>query len=141
VYDNILIPTDGSNSAEAAVEHGIAMAKKFGSTVHALYVIETRAHYILTVSINDDVMEEYEEYGEGLVTDVVERANKEGLDGVGIVKAGSIAEEIVEYARRNDIEGIVMGAEGRSAVDKYLVGSTAEKVIRTADIPVTVVRP
>lgn len=141
MYENILIPTDESNSSEAAIDHGLNMADAFGSTVHSLYVIETKASYILTVSLSDEDMDEYQEHGEELVTEVVKQADARGLDGVGVVKSGRVAEEIVEYAENNDIDGIVMGAGGRSAVDKYLMGSTAEKVVRTSDVPVTVVRP
>lgn len=141
MYENILIPTDESKSSEAAIEHGLSLAEAFGSTVHSLYVIETKASYILTVSLSDEDMDEYQEHGEELVTEVVKQADARGLDGVGVVKSGRVAEEIVEYAEKNDIDGIVMGAGGRSAVDMYLMGSTAEKVVRTSDVPVTVVRP
>ena len=142
MIDAILIPTDGSDRAEGAVEYGIDMAKKYGATVHALYVIETKAHYIYTVAGHDpEEMEEYEAYGREIVEKVVDAAVAEGLDGVGAVKKGRVAEEIVEYADDNAIDTIVMGAQGRSGIDKYLIGSTTEKVVRTASVPVTTVRP
>lgn len=140
MYDNILIPTDGSEASKAAADHAIELAKAFDATVHALYVIETKAHYILSVGLGDEEMEEYREYGEDVVENVVNAASGEGLDGVGVVKTGGVADEIVDYAEDNDIDCIVMGATGRSAVDKYLIGSTAEKVVRTADTPVLTIR-
>lgn len=138
MYDNILIPTDGSEKSEPAVEHALQLAKTYDAKVHALYVIETKATYILTVGLDDDEMAEYEEYGEETVTEVVKRADGRGLAGQGAVKRGKVSEEIVEYAEDHDIDGIVMGRQGQGAVEKYL-GSTAEKVVRMTQIPVTVV--
>ncbi|MFP4589907.1 MAG: universal stress protein [Halobacteriales archaeon] len=140
MYDNILIATDGSEIAKIAAEHGIELAKATGATVHALYVVETQAHYILTVGLGDEDMAEYREYGEDVVENVVEVASDTGIDGVGVVKSGGVADEIVEYAEEHDVDLIVMGATGRSAVDKYLIGSTAEKVVRTAECPVLTIR-
>lgn len=140
MYDNILIPTDGSEASKEAADHAIELAKSFDATVHALYVIETKAHYILSVGLGDEQMSEYRDYGEDVVENVVNAASSQGLDGIGVVKAGGVADEIVDYADDNDIDCIVMGATGRSAVDKYLIGSTAEKVVRTSDVPVLTIR-
>lgn len=141
VFDNILIATDGSDEADNAAEYAIELASGFGATVHVLYVVETQAHYFLTVAGHDpEEIEEHRAWGEDLVTEVVDTAAAEGLDAIGAVKTGSVAQEIVEYADEKDIDHIVIGATGRSGIDDYLVGSTAEKVVRTATVPVTTVR-
>jgi nucleotide-binding universal stress UspA family protein len=75
-----------------------------------------------------------------VVSEIAERAADRGLDAKGVIQTGRISEEIVEYAAGNDIDHIVMGKQGRGAIEKY-VGSTAEKVLRMSDIPVTVVGP
>lgn len=139
MYDNILVPTDGSDAAEAAIEHAIQLSKIHDATLHVLTVVETKAQYVITVGLEDE-MEEYEEWAEDVVQEVNNRAEREGVPTRGVVRKGSVAEEIVDYATDNGIDNIVMGAHGRSAVDKYLVGSTAEKVVRTAHTPVTTVR-
>lgn len=141
MHERVLIATDGSEEAERAVEYGIDLAGAFGAEVHVLYVIETGATYILTVGLSDDDMAEYEEYGEDVVTSVVERAADSGLEGTGVVRTGRVSEEIADYAEGHDVGSIVMGQIGRgSTIDKYL-GSTAEKVMRMTDIPVTAVGP
>lgn len=139
MIDRILIPTDGSEEAESAVEYALALAELAGSEIHALYVVETGATYILTVDIGDDTKREHEAYGEDTVGEIVDRASSRGLEGVGAVTSGNIASEIVEYAEENDIDNIVLGRQGRGAVEQYL-GSTAEKVVRMSHVPVTVVR-
>lgn len=140
MYDKILIPTDGSDQAAQAVEHGLDFAEAFGATVHALYVVETEATYILTVGLGDDEMEEYKQFGEETVADVVEAARARGLEATGAVKTGRVSEEIVEYAQKNEIDHIVMGKQGRGAIAKY-IGGTAEKVMRMSGIPVTAIGP
>lgn len=138
MYDNILVPTDGSEQSETAVEHALTLAETYDAKVHALYVIEMQASYILTVGLSDEKMDEYEQYGEETVTDVVDRANERNLGGKGVLKRGNVAEEVVEYADENDIDGIVMGRQGHGAIERY-VGSTAERVVRMTEIPVTVI--
>ncbi|QAU13999.1 universal stress protein [Halorubrum sp. BOL3-1] len=138
MYENILIATDGSEKSEESVSEGLDLSEPLGVHVHAMYVVETEATYILTVGLGDDKMEEYEEYGEEVVTDVVDRAADRGLDGTGVVRTGNVATEIVEYAENNDMDLIVMGKQGRGAINKY-IGSTAEKVARMSDVPVTIV--
>lgn len=138
VYGNILIPTDGSEKVERAVDHGLSVAEHFDAHVHVLYVVENKATYILTAELGDEEMEKYKDYGEDVVSTVAERASERGLDATGVIKVGQISEEIVEYAESNDIEHIVMGRRGRGAIEQYL-GSNSEKVIRMTDIPVTVI--
>lgn len=140
MYENVLIATDGSNGSEPCVEHGLDLAEAFDAHVHALYVVETEATYILTVGLGDDQMEEYEQYGKETVSEVADRASGRGLDATGVVKTGKIATKIVDYAEENDIDVIVIGRQGRGAIERYL-GSTAEKVARLSDIPVTIVGP
>ena len=137
---DILIPTDGSKQAERGVAYGLGLAEELGAKVHALYVIETKATYILTVGLSDEEMEEHREYGEGVVEDVVERGKERGLEGRGVIKTGRIPQEIVDYAEENDIDHIVMGKQGRGAIGRY-IGATAEKVMRMSGVPVTVVGP
>lgn len=138
--EHILIPTDGSEQAERAVEYGISLAEAFDAKVHALYVVETKASYIYTVGLSDEEKKKHKKYGEEVVTDVVERADQRGLAGAGVVKTGRVPEKIVEYAREKDIDSIVMGKQGHGAIDRYL-GGTAEKVMRMAGVPVTVIGP
>lgn len=140
MIDNILIPTDGSDKANHAVEYGLGLAEAFDATVHALYVIETKATYIITVDIKDSEMEEYREYGEQTVTDVVEQAGARGLEAKGVVRSGRVPEEVVEYANDNDVDTIVIGKQGHGAFERF-IGGSAEKVANIADIPVTVVGP
>lgn len=138
MYEDILIPSDGSEEAAHAVTHGISLAEEFDAKVHALYVIENKATYILTAELGDEEMQKYRDYGEDVVSTIAEKAGERGLDAKGVIKTGGVSEEIVEYAEGNDIDQIVMGRRGRGSIEQYL-GSTSEKVIRMTNVPVTVI--
>ena len=88
MYNDILVATDGSEQSAQSVEHGLGLAEAFGAHVHVLYVIETKATYILNVGLGEEEMEEYEEYGEETVSDIANRAAERGLDATGVVRTG-----------------------------------------------------
>lgn len=139
MIETILVPTDGSERAKPAIDYALQLAEVHGADVHALYVVETEASYILTVGIDDEAKEEHRAYGEEKVTEIVEELERRDLTGKGAVRTGKVAEEIVDYSGDKGIDHIVIGRQGRGAVEQYL-GSTAEKVVRMSEVPVTVVR-
>ncbi|SDQ55777.1 universal stress protein [Natronobacterium texcoconense] len=138
MYDNVLIATDGSDATEGCVDYALEIADRTDAKVHALYVVETKATYILTVGLSDDELERYREYGRETVTEIVEQVADRGLEGDGVIKTGRPSEKIVEYANDNDIDVVVVGKQGHGAVDRHL-GSTAENVMRMVDDAATVV--
>ncbi|MFB6256008.1 MAG: universal stress protein [Haloplanus sp.] len=141
MYENVLIPFDGSDEAMKGAKHGIELAKTCGGTVHALYVIDLPGTP-RTVYLRDDeeeMRERYREYGEEMTGDVCEMASEEGLDCVTALRSGSPGEEIVDYAKNEGMNVIVLGSAYRGKWGA-LLGSTAEKVVRTAETPVVTVR-
>ena len=139
-YDNILIPTDGSEQAANAVEEGIALAAEVGATVHALHVVDEFEAKIVPITGEQDAKrEEYVEYGERITGEVADLAADSGLDAVTAVEIGIAHKEIQQYVEDNDIDMVVIGSRGLGGVEEMLLGSTADKVIRLVDEPVTVV--
>jgi nucleotide-binding universal stress UspA family protein len=141
MYDSILIPTDGSDDAKRAAEHGVQLAAAFDATVHALYVIDLPGTP-RTVYLRDDedeMREEYEKYGEEVTGDVADLAAEHGVECVTAIRSGAVHERIVDYADDEGIDGIVMGTGYKGKLGG-LLGSVAEKVVRTADVPVTTIR-
>lgn len=141
MYDSILIPFDGSDEAQKGANHGLGLAETCGATVHALYVIDLPGAP-RTVYIRDDEEEmraRYREYGEEVTAEIEKRAAERGLDCVTAIRSGSPGEEIVDYANEESIGAIVLGSAYRGRLGA-LLGSTAEKVVRTAEVPVVTVR-
>jgi len=140
MYDTILIPTDGSAQSMNAVEEGVRLASVVGATVHALYVIdEFEAKVVPITGEQEDKAAEYEQYGEEVTGEVADAAEAAGVDCVAAVRAGVTHDEIERYAEEHDVDLVVMGSRGRSNLEEMLLGSTADKVIRSLDVPVTVV--
>lgn len=136
-YEIVLVPTDGSRAARRAAEQAIALASECDGTVHALYVLDKGGADFLDSS-NDigDIWGRLEEMGEGFVTAIEGRAIEAGVRCAIEVRTGTPEEEIVEYARENDVDLVVMGKHGRSDPDKPMLGSTTRCVLGRSDVPV-----
>lgn len=139
MYDRILLPTDGSRTAGRALEHATDLAIQYGATLHVLYVIDA-AVFASDVETGP-ITEQFEAIGDEIVEDVGKRARNAGVESVvSHVGRGSPYERILEYANERDIDLIVMETHGRTGLDRYLIGSVTEKVVRLSDVPVLTVR-
>jgi nucleotide-binding universal stress UspA family protein len=139
MYDDILFPTDGSAGADAALDHAIEHALNYGATLHVLYVVEENVP-VAEVG-QPDVLDELEAEGERIVEDARHRATGAGVESVrGAVGGGSPHRAILEYVDDHGIDLVVMGTHGRSGLDRLLLGSVAERVVRAAVCPVMTVR-
>ncbi|WIV67824.1 universal stress protein [Natrialbaceae archaeon AArc-T1-2] len=136
MYRDVLVPTDGSDAAYQAVEHGIAIADGLDANVHALSVIPGSG-----TSKRDQLRANPEKDAETAVKEVLEVADQEGVDATGTVRSGVAQEEILAYAREHDVDMIVMGTHGRTGLDHVLMGSVAEEVVKKSSIPVVTVPP
>ena len=137
MYDDILLPTDGSEGTERAMEHAFAVADQYGSTVHAVHVVDTSLH--TAYSVEHSVVESLVEAGRKPVEQIEQAGSEAGVEVTGTVLEGIPDEQILEYARDNDVDLIVMGTHGRTGVGRYLLGSVTEKVVRSSEIPVMTV--
>jgi nucleotide-binding universal stress UspA family protein len=141
MYDRVLVPTDGSDPAAAATEHALTIAERFDATVHALYVVDVDgiAHEAPGLGL-DALRDALREEGEAATAAVAERAADRGVDVTEAVIDGLAEDAIVDYAEGNGIDLIVMGTHGRHGVERYVVGSVTERVVRATDVPTLVVR-
>lgn len=140
LYKKILIATDGSEYTKKAVDHGIELANNNGAKIHAIYVIDTSAFGSIPPSASMEYTYSIlRQEGDTAIKYVAERAEAEGLEAEGIVVEGHPAQEIIKYAEENSIDLIVMGTLGKSGLDRFLLGSVADKVIRNSKIPVIAV--
>lgn len=139
MYDEILVPTDGSPAADAAIEHAVDLADKYDARVHALYVVDGAAYSTLEAG-SEIVIEALEAEGEEATERVAEAADDAGVEATTTVTTGTAYRTIRDYVDDNDVDLIVMGTHGRQGLDRYLLGSVTERVVRTSDVPVMTVR-
>ncbi|RXK46635.1 universal stress protein [Halorientalis pallida] len=138
--DDVLIPTDGSDLADVAVDHGLAIADRFDARIHAVSIVDvgdlaTRVEYTPPTEALERVRDERTDATEA----VAKRAREAGLDARTAVREGFPAEGLLDYADENEIDLLAMGTHGRTGLNRVLLGSTTERIIRHADAPVLAV--
>jgi nucleotide-binding universal stress UspA family protein len=141
MYDTILVPTDGSDASMEAVDEAVELAGRLGGTVHVLSVVE-QAQYAPMNTPSPDFVDSLEANAREALDRAVDRAEAAGAEGVeGTVEAGTAHEAIVSYVDEADVDLVVMGTHGRTGLDRVLLGSVTEKVVRLSPVPVLTVRP
>lgn len=147
MYERILIPTDGSEVSEVAVDHALDLAERYDADVHALYVVDTDAvAYGLGAEQVDRLrqgnfegMTELREDAEEATGFVRDRGEAQGVTVTEHTSGGRPHKLIADYAENNDVDLIVMGSHGRSGVRRALLGSVTERTLRSTNVPVLVV--
>ena len=141
MYDRILVPTDGSECAERAADHAIGLAAGSDATLHVLSVVDATEMARNLPAVNADHVErELRSRAESVVATVTARAADAGVETVTAVEPGIPSRDVVAYATEHDCDLIVMGTRGRTGLERYLLGSVAERTVRHSDVPVVTVR-
>jgi nucleotide-binding universal stress UspA family protein len=140
MYDDILIPTDGSEEVEIAIEHAFELAGTYNGTVHALYVVDdSRGGAGLIGTETESAVSELRTIGEQAVDAITTRGEEVGLTVRTEVRTDLPHEGILDYAEEHDIDLLVMSSRGRSGVSRFVFGSVTERVVRLSERPVLVV--
>jgi nucleotide-binding universal stress UspA family protein len=137
-YETILIPTDGSAGARYAARHGLTLAASLDATVTVLSVVDD---VLLGLDVRSTISQRG---GEQAATDAIEDIKSDAemygvSEVVTHVEHGAPDEEIRNYVESNDVHAIVMGTTGRRGTERILLGSVAEKTVRSAPVPVITV--
>jgi nucleotide-binding universal stress UspA family protein len=146
MFDKILVGLDGSQNSAPALETAIGLAQRCQARLvlfHAIDVHPARAH--LEHFVEEAARAVYQRAGQeiagNILDDAERRAREAGLAQVErVVEEGSAARTIVDYAKRNGVELIVIGTRGLMGLHGLALGSVAQQVTATAHCPVMVVR-
>jgi nucleotide-binding universal stress UspA family protein len=147
MYERILVPTDGSDVSEQAVEYAVDLAATYGAEIHALYVVDIDAvNFGLGTEQVDRIrqgrfgeMDELRERATDATGVVVRAAAERGVPVVEEIGVGHPNGVITDYADAHDVDAIVMGSHGRSGITRALLGSVTEQVLRSTHRPVLVI--
>lgn len=137
MYKRILVPTDGSEHAEAAVDHALDLAEKYDADVHAVHVINTRRY---DTSIESQVAP-LRRKGKKYLRRVEEATTGSDVPVTTAMEMGRPGRALLEYADGHGVDLVVMGTRGRGGLPRRLLGSTTNYLVTHADIPVHVVPP
>lgn len=151
MYDRILLPLDGSETAEAAIPHARALANAFNSALTLFYVVEpsisvpeadiTAALTIPTPPPSAITPDEAEIRGaEEYLHSVADTLKHQGIRAEAVIKCGSPGSEICDYLESGYTDMVVMTTHGRSGFQRFVYGSVAEYVLRHSFTPVLLIR-
>jgi len=147
MYKKILLATDNSQQAEKAGEAAISMGELDGADIIVLYVIDS---YYLDVLPQADLREKMDEQLREEGKEAVEKFEKKieeeqctgnckNINLITMIRPGKPADVIIKTAEKADVDVIIIGKSGKHGIEKFLLGSTAEKVVREAKVPVNVI--
>jgi nucleotide-binding universal stress UspA family protein len=137
MFDTIVIATDGSQSVQRAVDVALDVARRFEADVHAITVVDTDEIDSSPDRLQEEMEDALREQAEEALSTV--RASTD-LDLTTAVQVGRPAVEIREYAEANDADLVAMGTRGRHGENRFLLGSVAERIVRSCPMPVLTVR-
>ncbi|AGB39388.1 universal stress protein [Natronococcus occultus] len=142
---HVLVPLDGSEPSWAALDH--AVENYAGDRITVLHVVDPSAGSYAGAEggyYDPVAFDHARERGEELCEDARERLRAAGVlestEFETAVEVGGASRTILEYAKTEDVDHVVIGSHGREGVSRILIGSVAERVTRRAPVPVTIVR-
>jgi nucleotide-binding universal stress UspA family protein len=139
----ILVPIDFSENSKNAIRYAVAYAEKFNAEIIFVYVIEPVIYPsdfgLGQVPINRMDLEIFTKAEEELKKLIVTHLPK-SVKGIHCVRTGKPFLEIINCAKENNCDLIIMSTHGHSGIEHILFGSTAEKVVRKSSIPVLTIR-
>jgi nucleotide-binding universal stress UspA family protein len=142
VYRRILVPVDGSSVSRSGLDEAIGIAKSEGATLRILHVVDriafVRDHNVFTAGAD-----QYRESGRKLMKEIMLSVAKHHVNAEAVTVenlSGRASDSIVKEAKKWGADLIIMGTHGRRGMHRLILGSDAELVIRTAPVPVLLVR-
>ena len=140
MYDEILLPTDGSSGTAAVIDHAAAIATERDARVHVLYVVDSRLYRAADAETTDEVRRSLEEEGGRAIDEARVSLADDGVDVHTERRTGIPDRVVTDYADEAGIDLVVMGTHGQTGPERLVaLGSTTERVVKHADVPVLVV--
>ncbi len=139
----ILYPTDFSEGAEQARAEAVRLARALGAELillHVLVPVARQGEALLGPAELDRLQERQRRWAEEYLEARVVETHAAGVAARGLLRGGEPAPEVVRAAEEEQVDLIVMGTHGRSGLGRLLLGSVADRVVRTASCPVVTVR-
>jgi nucleotide-binding universal stress UspA family protein len=142
-YQNILVAFDFSEHSKKAAREARDMATQYGARLQALHVVEQEVHPAFYLKWRESIARELPQIAEEAKESLRSTLGKEGLQDLDVhveIGDGKAHAEISKFARANEVDLIVMGTHGLSGLDRMLLGSTTERLVRIASCPVLTVK-
>lgn len=141
MYQDILVPTDGSAPSTAALEQALALAKQLGSNLTILHAYDDP--FLLwatteTIALREGLYEDYERLGKEILNRAEAMAKEAEVPArTSLVKNRHPVDAILDVSSDHDL--IVMGSHGRRGLDRVMMGSVTERVLRSSKQPMLII--
>ncbi|MEM7348405.1 MAG: universal stress protein [Chloroflexota bacterium] len=144
-YNHILIPLDGSELAETALDEAVSLATACGAAITLIHVILNPADHVIGLDTQhpiylDQQWASQKAPGQDYLNNIRRRIATDGLTINTAVELGAAAQTIIDYAEQHPVDLIVMATHGRSGLQQFVLGGTAGRVMRRANVSVLLVR-
>ncbi len=142
-YQRILLPTDFSPASQAAISHAEGLARRYEAELLLVHIVTAPVYpgvYGLGPSLVGEVERSARESAESQLAELVDGLKAKGLSAEGLLESGAAARRLVELVSERDVDLVVMATHGHTGLSHALLGSTAEKVVRTCPCPVLTVK-
>lgn len=139
LFDRILVPTDGSEETQTVLHQAVKLAATTGATIDALYVADARLTDVAPEEAKDAVEAALENEGKQATGTIAEAAADHDVHVNRVISEGVPHQAILQHAQEQEIDLIVMGTHGRTGIERQLMGSVAERIVRQAPIPVVTI--
>jgi len=140
-FDKILFATDFSEASRHAQRYAVALARLFDSRLFALHVESPSGSLTPYGELSPYLSDKMREVSDYQMRALQESLEKEGIPFACLLEQGNIKETISEIIRQYSIDLVVLGTHGRQGMSRTLLGSTAESVFRSINVPVLTVGP
>ncbi|ELY92943.1 UspA domain-containing protein [Natrialba hulunbeirensis JCM 10989] len=137
MFDTVVVATDGSDSVTRAIDVALDLADRFDAEVHALSVVDASEVDASPQQLREELRTALETTADAALATVEDRTDNEITTAA---REGRPAAEICEYAREVDADLVATGTRGRHGENRLLLGSVAERIVRTSPVPVLTVR-
>jgi nucleotide-binding universal stress UspA family protein len=145
MYDKLLVPVDGSEVSMGAVKEAVELAKRLGSSVRLVYVLDAMMMAVPdpeTGLVNvSELRDSFRAVGENALSGAEKLMKSAGVNVEKVLVEGDVHETVIDEAEEWGADLIVMGTHGRRGFNRLLLGSVAESVARRASCGVMLVRP
>ena len=131
MFENIMVPSDGSKYSDKAVDVAIEIAKKFNSKVTAVYVLSE------DTSFSYDILEDE---GNKILKKISEKGKKEGVMIIEHLITADPLRDMEIIAQKTQVDSIVINSKGKDSSENVIMGSITDRIIKTFEIPIVLVK-
>ena len=131
MFENIMVPSDGSKHSDKALDIAIEIAKKFNSKITAVYILDESTNLFYDSLENE---------GNEILKKISKKGKKEGVMIIEHLITGDPLRDMEIIAKKTQVDSIVINSKGKDNSQNIMIGSITDRIIKTFEIPIVLVK-